>query len=94
MQQPSTQVPPSQSQPQQQQPPSTSLANERAPGDSKRRDSPVQTMPEPGRGTPTGSRTIEDPGEIDVRALLQKHEELRESSPLMLCLRKEGTHAN
>jgi hypothetical protein len=35
-------------------------------------------MPEPGRGTPTGTRTFEDPSEIDVRALLQKHEELRE----------------
>jgi hypothetical protein len=72
-------VPP-QSQPpqQQQQPPPTPLANERAPGDSDRRGSTVQTMPEPGRGTPTGTRTLEDPSEIDVRALLQKHEELRE----------------
>lgn len=79
MQQASSQVPPSQSQPQsQQQPPPTPIANDRAPGDSSRRGSTAQTMPEPGRGTPTGTRTIEDPSEIDVRALLQKHEELRE----------------
>lgn len=36
-----------------------------------------QNMPEPGRNTPTSNRLREDPSEIDVRALLQKHEELR-----------------
>lgn len=74
MQQASAPVPPPHQS--QQRPPS--VANERAPGDSGRRDSTAQTMPDTGRGTPTGTRTIEDPGEIDVRALLQKHEELRE----------------
>lgn len=46
-------------------------------GSSNRRGSATQNMPEPGRNTPTPNRTREDPGEIDVRALLQKHEELR-----------------
>jgi hypothetical protein len=81
MQQASSQVPPSQSQsqsPQQQQPPPNPIANDRALADSSRQGGTAQTMPEPGRGTPTGTRTIEDPSEIDVRALLQKHEELRE----------------
>ncbi|KAF3389600.1 hypothetical protein F1880_004479 [Penicillium rolfsii] len=77
MQQASPQVPPQNQPPPPQQPPSTPLANERAPGESSRRGSAVQTMPEPGRGTPTGTRTLEDPSEIDVRALLQKHEELQ-----------------
>jgi hypothetical protein len=50
-----------------------------APPDSSRRGS--DTMPDPGRGTPTHRR--EDSGEIDlrdidVRALIQKHDELRE----------------
>lgn len=56
------------------------LSNERPQGsqqDSNRRGSATQNMPEPGRNTPTPNRTREDPGEIDVRALLQKHEELR-----------------
>ncbi|CEO59761.1 hypothetical protein PMG11_04424 [Penicillium brasilianum] len=77
----SSQVPPSQSQSQspqqQQQPPPTPIANDRALADSSRQGSTAQNMPEPGRGTPTGTRTIEDPSEIDVRALLQKHEELQ-----------------
>lgn len=77
MQQASAPVPPPHQS--QQRPPSA--ANERGPVDSGRRDSTVQTMPDPGRGTPTGTRTIEDHGEIDVRALLQKHEELREYTP-------------
>lgn len=46
-------------------------------GSSNGRSSAAQNMPEPGRNTPTPNRTREDPGEIDVRALLQKHEELR-----------------
>jgi hypothetical protein len=51
-----------------------------APPDSSRPGS--DTMPDPGRGTPTHRR--EDSGEIDVRdvdvrALIQKHDELRES---------------
>lgn len=54
--------------------------NERSQGsqpDSNRRSSTSQNMPEPGRNTPTPNRIREDPSEIDVRALLQKHEELR-----------------
>lgn len=55
-------------------------SNDRSQGsqqDNSRRGSASQNMPEPGRNTPTPNRTREDPSEIDVRALLQKHEELR-----------------
>lgn len=55
-------------------------SNDRSQGsqqDPSRRDSASQNMPEPGRNTPTSNRSREEPSEIDVRALLQKHEELR-----------------
>lgn len=58
-------------------------SNDRSQGsqqDNGRRGSTSQNMPEPGRNTPTPNRTREDPSEIDVRALLQKHEELRKLS--------------
>ena len=45
-----------------------------SPQDRSRRGS-VSNMPENGRSTPTHRR--EDSGEIDVRALIQKHDELR-----------------
>lgn len=46
--------------------------------DSSRRGSTTQPVPAvEGRNTPTPNRLREDPENIDVRALLQKHEELR-----------------
>jgi hypothetical protein len=45
---------------------------------SRRASTTTQNMPDqPGRQTPTSSRQREDLSDIDVRALLQKHEELR-----------------
>lgn len=66
MQQASAQAPPSSS-------------NDQLSGSSSRRGSATaHNMPDqPGRQTPTSNRQREDPGDIDVRALLQKHEELR-----------------
>lgn len=72
---------PSQNYPDAMQAQSQQTSNDRSQGsqqDSSRRGSASQNMPEPGRNTPTPNRTREDPSEIDVRALLQKHEELRE----------------
>ena len=46
--------------------------------DGSRRGSATQPVPvAEGRNTPTPSRVREDPENIDVRALIQKHEELR-----------------
>lgn len=61
--------------------------NDRSQGsqpDPIRRSSTSQNMPEPSRNTPSQNRIREDPSEIDVRALLQKHEELRMSCLFML----------
>lgn len=48
---------------------------------ASRRGSTAQTqsqnMPEQGRQTPTNARARDDVGDIDVRALIQKHDELR-----------------
>jgi hypothetical protein len=49
-----------------------------SPQDRSRRGSVSNNMPENGRSTPTPRR--EDSGEIDVRALVQKHDELRKTS--------------
>ncbi|KAJ5679872.1 hypothetical protein N7462_008116 [Penicillium macrosclerotiorum] len=58
-------------------PPGPPTINDRPPGDSRRGSTTApQAMPETTRGgTPTGNRTREE--DIDVRALLQKHEELQ-----------------
>jgi hypothetical protein len=63
---------PQQAQPQQAQ-------SELPPGqDGSRRGSTTQPVPGvEGRNTPTPNRVRDDPENIDVRALLQKHEELR-----------------
>jgi hypothetical protein len=45
--------------------------------DRSRPGSVSNNMPENGRSTPTNAHRREDSGEIDVRALIQKHDELR-----------------
>lgn len=53
-------------------------SNDQPSGSNSRRGSNTQIMPDqPGRQTPTSNRQREDLGDIDVKALLQKHEELR-----------------
>lgn len=47
--------------------------------DRSRRGS-VSNMPENGRGTPTTTHRREESGEVDVRALIQKHDELRKTT--------------
>lgn len=42
-----------------------------------RQGSVSNNMPDPGRSTPTNTHRREDSGEVDVRALIQKHDELR-----------------
>lgn len=42
-----------------------------------RQGSVSNNMPDPGRSTPTNIHRREDSGEVDVRALIQKHDELR-----------------
>lgn len=44
---------------------------------ASRRGSTVQNMPEPGRQTPTNNRARDETSDLDVRALIQKHDELR-----------------
>lgn len=44
---------------------------------ASRRGSVVQNMPEQGRQTPTNNRTRDESSDPDVRALIQKHDELR-----------------
>lgn len=60
--------------------------NDRPSGqDGSRRGSTTQPVPAvEGRNTPTPNRVREDPENIDVRALLQKHEELRKLWDLSL----------
>lgn len=60
-------------------PPPPPSSNDQPSGSSSRRGSATtHNMPDqPGRQTPNSTRQREDPGDIDVRALLQKHEELR-----------------
>ncbi|KAJ5593875.1 uncharacterized protein N7459_000083 [Penicillium hispanicum] len=76
---PSQQIPdamqqsPAQAPQPQNQPPS----NEQPPQDSGRRGSTTQAMPEPGRQTPTGNRARDEPADVDIRALIQKHDELQ-----------------
>ncbi|OQE42919.1 hypothetical protein PENCOP_c003G02585 [Penicillium coprophilum] len=41
------------------------------------RQNSVSNMPDPGRSTPTNTHRREDSGEVDVRALIQKHDELQ-----------------
>lgn len=45
--------------------------------DRSRQGSVSNNMPDPGRSTPTNIHRREDSGEVDVRALIQKHDELR-----------------
>ncbi|KAJ5087031.1 hypothetical protein NUU61_008338 [Penicillium alfredii] len=48
------------------------------PQDSSRRGSASQGMPDQGRSTPTGgNRAREESGDTDIRALIQKHDELQ-----------------
>lgn len=42
-----------------------------------RQGSVSNNMPDPGRSTPTNIHRRDDSGEVDVRALIQKHDELR-----------------
>ncbi|KAJ5231181.1 hypothetical protein N7489_011889 [Penicillium chrysogenum] len=42
-----------------------------------RQGSVSNNMPDPGRSTPTNTHRREDSGEVDVRALIQKHDELQ-----------------
>lgn len=54
-----------------------------SPQQDRSRPGSVSNMPENGLNTPTHRR--EDSGEINVQALIQKHDELRTSYPLPLC---------
>ncbi|KAJ5503847.1 hypothetical protein N7463_006721 [Penicillium fimorum] len=45
--------------------------------DRSRQGSVSSNMPDPGRSTPTNTHRREDSGEVDVRALIQKHDELQ-----------------
>ncbi|KAJ5440570.1 hypothetical protein N7491_002976 [Penicillium cf. griseofulvum] len=50
---------------------------DRSQQDRSRQGSVSNNMPDPGRCTPTNTHRREDSGEVDVRALIQKHDELQ-----------------
>ncbi|KAJ5374518.1 hypothetical protein N7517_006524 [Penicillium concentricum] len=50
---------------------------DRSQQDRSRQGSVSNNMPDPGRSTPTNTHRREDSGEVDVRALIQKHDELQ-----------------
>ncbi|KXG53267.1 uncharacterized protein PGRI_003170 [Penicillium griseofulvum] len=50
---------------------------DRSQQDRSRQGSVSNNMPDPGRSTPTNAHRREDSGEVDVRALIQKHDELQ-----------------
>lgn len=57
-----------------------------SPQQARARGGSVSNMPENGRGTPTAIHHREDPGELEFRVLLQKHEELRKATSFLLIL--------
>lgn len=53
-----------------------------------RQGSVSNNMPDPGRSTPTKTHRREESGEVDVRALIQKHDELRKDYDSVLVFDK------